>query len=51
MFSIVTINEPPPRIVPRSGSNEVFLRLWTHHESELRAFDHACLLRAAEWDE
>jgi RNA polymerase sigma-70 factor (ECF subfamily) len=31
--------------------NEVFLRLWTHHEPELRAFVHACLPRAAEVDE
>ena len=31
--------------------NEGFLRLWTHHEPELRAFVHACLPRAAEVDE
>jgi RNA polymerase sigma-70 factor (ECF subfamily) len=31
--------------------NEDFLRLWTHHEPELRAFVHACLPRAAEVDE
>jgi RNA polymerase sigma-70 factor, ECF subfamily len=32
-------------------SNAAFLRLWTHHEPELRAFVHACLPRAAEVDE
>jgi RNA polymerase sigma-70 factor (ECF subfamily) len=31
--------------------NEVFLRLWTRHETELRAFVHACLPHAAEVDE
>ena len=31
--------------------NEVFLRVWTHHEPALRAFVHACLPRAAEVDE
>jgi RNA polymerase sigma-70 factor (ECF subfamily) len=31
--------------------NEGFLRLWTHHEPELRAFVHACLPRATEADE
>lgn len=31
--------------------NEGFLRLWTCHEPELRAFVHACLPRAAEVDE
>jgi RNA polymerase sigma-70 factor (ECF subfamily) len=31
--------------------NEGFLRLWTHHEPELRAFVHACLPRAEEVDE
>jgi RNA polymerase sigma-70 factor, ECF subfamily len=31
--------------------NEGFLRLWTHHEPELRAFVHACIPRAAEVDE
>lgn len=31
--------------------NEGFLRLWTHHEPELRAFVRACLPRAAEVDE
>jgi RNA polymerase sigma-70 factor (ECF subfamily) len=31
--------------------NEDFLRLWTHHEPELRSFVHACLPRAAEVDE
>lgn len=31
--------------------NEGFLRLWTHHEPELRAFVHACLPRALAVDE
>jgi len=31
--------------------SEGFLRLWTHHEPELRAFVHACIPRAAEVDE
>ena len=31
--------------------NEVFLRMWTHHEPALRAFVHACLPRAGEVDE
>ncbi|HCN77698.1 MAG TPA: RNA polymerase subunit sigma-24 [Verrucomicrobiales bacterium] len=31
--------------------NEGFLRLWTHHEPELRTFVHACLPCAAEVDE
>ena len=31
--------------------NEGFLRLWTHHEPELRAFVRACLPRAEEVDE
>lgn len=31
--------------------NEGFLRLWTHHEPELRAFVHACIPQAAEVDE
>lgn len=31
--------------------NEGFLRLWTHHEPELRAFVYTCLPRAAEVDE
>lgn len=31
--------------------NEDFLRLWTHHEPELRAFVRACLPRAVEVDE
>ena len=31
--------------------NEGFLRLWTHHEPELRAFVRACVPQAAEVDE
>lgn len=31
--------------------NEGFLRLWAHHEPELRAFVHACIPQAAEVDE
>jgi RNA polymerase sigma-70 factor (ECF subfamily) len=31
--------------------NEGFLRLWTHHEPQVRAFVHACLPRAIEVDE
>lgn len=31
--------------------NEDFLRLWTHHEPELRAFVRACVPRATEIDE
>lgn len=31
--------------------NEGFLRLWTQHEPQLRAFVYACLPRAAEVDE
>jgi RNA polymerase sigma-70 factor, ECF subfamily len=31
--------------------HESFLRLWTHHEPELRAFVRACLPRAGEVDE
>lgn len=31
--------------------NEGFLRLWTHHEPELRAFVHACIPQAVEVDE
>ena len=32
-------------------SHEVFLRLWTHHEPELRAFVRSCCPRAQEVDE
>jgi RNA polymerase sigma-70 factor (ECF subfamily) len=42
------VNNPLP---PPHDSNEEFLRLWTHHEPELRAFVHASLPRAAEVDE
>ena len=31
--------------------NERFLRLWTHHEPELRAFVRACIPRSIEVDE
>ena len=31
--------------------NEGFLRLWTHHEPELRAFVHASIPQAVEVDE
>ena len=31
--------------------NEGFLRLWVHHEAELRAYVRACVPRAAEVDE
>ena len=41
--------DPTPATTP--DPNEGFLRLWTHHEPELRAFVHACLPRAAEVDE
>ncbi len=34
-----------------SGTHEDFLRLWTHHEPELRAFVRACCPRAQEVDE
>ena len=32
-------------------SHEEFLRLWTHHEPELRAFVRSCCPRAQEVDE
>ena len=32
-------------------SHEAFLRLWTHHELELRAFVRSCCPRAQEVDE
>ncbi len=34
-----------------SGGHEDFLRLWTHHEPELRAFVRSCCPRAQEVDE
>lgn len=37
-------NEPPEL-------TDAFLRLWTHHEPELRAFVRACVPRAQEVDE
>jgi RNA polymerase sigma-70 factor (ECF subfamily) len=40
-------NAPPTPIDP----HESFLRLWTHHEPELRAFVRACLPRAEDVDE
>ena len=36
---------------PPSDPHEMFLRLWTHHEPELRAYVRACCPRAQEVDE
>ena len=35
----------------QSDLNEEFLRLWTHHEPELRAFVRSCVPRAEDVDE
>lgn len=43
--------EPDSTTAAPHDPNEDFLRLWTHHEPELRAFVRACLPRAAEVDE
>jgi RNA polymerase sigma-70 factor (ECF subfamily) len=40
-----------PIHTPTHGCEEDFLRLWTRHEPELRAFVYACLPRSAEVDE
>lgn len=42
---------PEDSIPGAPDSTEGFLRLWTRHEPELRAFVRACLPRAAEVDE
>ncbi len=49
-------NVPIMAPVPQTGTesqdpNEGFLRSWTRHERELRAFVHACLPHAGEVDE
>ncbi|TDU64536.1 RNA polymerase sigma-70 factor (ECF subfamily) [Prosthecobacter fusiformis] len=38
-------------VMPAPDPNEAFLRLWTHHEPELRAFVRSCVPRAQEVDE
>lgn len=43
--------EPDSTTAAPHEPNEDFLRLWTHHEPELRAFVRACLPRAEEVDE
>lgn len=40
--------QPPNDLM---DSHEAFLRLWTHHEPELRAFVRSCCPRAQEVDE
>lgn len=48
---IILLMEADPISATPHDPHESFLRLWTHHEPELRAFVHACLSRAAEVDE
>jgi len=43
--------EPPPEPSAPRDPNEDFLRLFTHHQSELRAFLRACLPRPVDVDE
>ena len=40
-----------PLSLPQPDPQEVFLRLWTHHEPSLRAFVRGCCPRAQEVDE
>jgi len=44
------MNSDPTTSEP-ADSHEDFLRLWTHHEPELRAFVRSCCPRAQEVDE
>ena len=44
-------DEDPQHPNDLMDSHEVFLRLWTHHEPELRAFVRSCCPRAQEVDE
>lgn len=43
--------EPANDKIAARDPHEDFLRLWTHHEPELRAFVRACLPRAGDVDE
>ncbi len=45
------MDSPRPGGPNAQDHNEGFLRLWTRHEPELRAFVHACLPKAADVDE